>query len=148
MIISIIDSIVTTMNADPRNDDFCFGHGQQYFSNILNDEKTFPCIFLDQPIENDYQLNQGGYIGETYTIKIFFMYKSELDWLPTDHDVNCIQPANQAIRDFISTCQASTLIDSISTASAIEYINLLDVNVSGKILTVTIVPTINKEVCV
>ena len=106
-------------------------------------------IYLDQPITTEYQLTAGGYIGEFYPITLFFMLKSELEWLPTEHDTECIEPANNAIRQFISICQSrNDLIDEVSDPSALEFINLLDVNVSGKSLTIKLKPRINNSVCV
>ena len=106
-------------------------------------------IYLDQPITTDYLLTAGGYIGEFYPITLFFMFKSELDYTPAEHDEFCIEPANDAIRQFISICQSRTdLIDEVQDATALEFINLLDVNVSGKTLSIKLKPRINKGVCV
>jgi hypothetical protein len=151
MIISIVKSIVEQMNSNGIT--FGFGHGATYWANLLEDEFNFrefkALIYLDQPIENDYLLTAGGYIGEFYPITLFFMFKSELEWLPTEHDTECIEPANDAIRQFISICQSrSDLVDEVKDASGLEFINLLDVNVSGKTLKVTLKPRINKSVCV
>ena len=77
------------------------------------------------------------------------MLKSELEWLPSEHDSECIEPANNAIRQFISICQSrNDLIDEVLDPSALEFINLLDVNVSGKSLTIKLKPRINNSVCV
>jgi len=151
MIISIVQTLVNQLNVSGLT--YGFGHGAQYWANLLNDEFDFGdfkgIVYLDQPITTDYQLTAGGYIGEFYNISLFFMLKSELDWLPAEHDFNCIEPANNAIRQFISICQAANeLIDEVSDPSAVEFINLLDVNVSGKILTIKLKPRINAGVCI
>lgn len=146
MIISIIETVVNSLTNGSTT--FAFGHGAEYFANLELDEANFPVIYLDTPVDNEYQLAQGGYIGEEYNLEIFFMFKSEMDYTPSQLDELCIEPANDAIRNFISACQASPDIDEVSGASAVEYTHLLDVDVSGKQLSITIKPNINKSVCV
>ena len=116
MIISIVENLVNQLNVNGIT--FGFGHGAQYWANLLEDEFDFGefqgLIYLDQPITTEYQLTAGGYIGEFYPITLFFMLKSELEWLPSEHDSECIEPANNAIRQFISICQSrNDLIDEV-----------------------------------
>jgi hypothetical protein len=151
MIVSIVQSLVNQLNVNGVQ--FGFGLGAQYWANLVEDEFDFgpfqAIVYLDQPITTDYQLTAGGFIGEFYPITLFFMFKSELEWLPLEHEVNCIEPANQAIRQFISICQdRNDLIDEVSDPSAIEFINLLDVNVSGKSLSLKLKPRVYPPVCV
>ena len=48
--------------------------------NLLNDEYDFEefqgVVFLDQPITTEYQLTDGGYIGEFYPVT-FVLYVKE-----------------------------------------------------------------------
>jgi len=150
MIVSIIESLVNQLNVNGNT--FEFGLGANYWANLLEDEHDFNIdkgiVYLDQPITTDYQLTAGGFIGEFYPVTLFFMFKSELEWLPMEHEINCIEPANQAIRQFISICQSrNDLIDEVSDPSAVEFINLLDVNVSGKSLTLKLKPRVYPGVC-
>ena len=115
-----------------------FYHGNAQFQNLIADEQTYPAIYLDQPITNTYKLGQSGYMAASYPIKLIFLFKSELDWTTTQHDVNCIQPAETKIRDFVNRLEANGSIDLIEGLSAYEFINLFDANVSGKGLEVTI----------
>lgn len=131
MIISIIESIASDMGIE-------FYFGRDDFQNLIADEQTLPAIYLDQPITNDYNLNQSGYMSATYPIKLLFLYKSELDYTPTQHDTNCIQPAESKIREFINRIQLNDSVDSVSNLKAYEFINLFDCNVSGKGLDITI----------
>jgi hypothetical protein len=66
------------------------------------------------------------------------MYKSELDWTPEQHDTNCIQLAEEKIREFLVYCQDNDNIEEITNINGLEFINLFDTNVSGKILNLTI----------
>lgn len=131
MIISIVEQIATDMGLP-------FYHGNTQFQNLIADEQTLPALYLDQPITNDYNLSESGYVSATYPIKLMFIYKSELDWTTTQHDVNCIQPAETKIREFISRCQVNSLVDEISSISGYEFINVFDCNVSGKGLDITL----------
>ena len=151
MIISIVRQLVAQLDVEGVT--YGFGHGPSHWADLINDEFDFGefkgTCFLDQPITTEYQLTAGGYVGEFYPITIFFMLKSELDWTPEEHEEFCIELANDAIRQFISICQSRTdLLFSIESPTALEFINLLDVNVSGKSLSIKMKPQINKSVCV
>jgi len=76
------------------------------------------------------------------------MYKSELEWTPKQHYDNCIEPAINAARQFISLCQASELIEEISVGDGREFINLLDKNTSGIQFPFSIKLRVDKNVCV
>jgi hypothetical protein len=150
MIVSIVQTLVSQLNVNGIT--FDFGLGANYWANLVEDEFDFAAgkglVYLDQPITTDYQLTAGGFIGEFYPITLFFMLKSELEWLPMEHEINCIEPANLAVRQFISICQdRNDLIDEVSDASALEFINLLDVNVSGKSLQIKLKPRNYPGVC-
>ena len=150
MIVTIVQHLVNQLNVSGVT--YEFGLGARFWANLLEDEHDFVAnkgiVYLDQPITTDYQLTAGGFIGEFYPITLFFMLKSELDWLPEEHEVNCIEPANNAVRQFISLCQnANELINEVSDPSALEFYNLLDVNVSGKSLTIKLKPRIYPGVC-
>ncbi len=146
MILQIIKSLVADLNAN--GDSFEFSYGPDAWNNLLADNSVFPKIHLDSPLITKYNPTQAGYIGEKYPIKLFFMYKSQLEWIPEKHHTEAIDPANTAIRQFITRCQDSPLLDSIEIGQdAIEFINLLDVNVSGKLLFITLKPNINLSVC-
>lgn len=150
MIVSIVNKIVNQL--DVNGVKFGFILGDEFQANIEADEFDFgdnqALVVLDQPITNDYQLTAGGYIGEFYPVFLYFMFKSEMDWTPLEHDV-AVEKANDAIRQFLSICQSrNDLIDEIADANGLEFHNLLDVNGSGKSLNVNIKPRINKSVCV
>jgi len=147
MIISVLNTLVSGMTSG--TDTFTFGFGPEWFANLDLDEADFPIVFLDQPVPIEFQAAQSGYIGETYPITLFFMYKAELDYTPTEHDSNCIEPARLAIRQFISVLQDSDLIDEVDVnGDALEFTNLLDVAVSGISIPLSIKLNINASVCI
>ena len=140
MIISIVNEIVTDMSLP-------FYHGTTQFQNLIADEQTLPAIYLDQPITANYNLSQSGYTSATYPINVLFLFKSELDWTPEQHDTNCIQLAETKIREFINRCEANPAFDSVSNISSTEFINLFDCNVSGKTLSLTLQVNNQYSVC-
>ncbi len=142
MIITVIKDIVENGLA------LGFYHGNEDWQNLQADEQSFPAVYLDQPITNDYELSPTGYIGAEYPIKLLFCYKSEMDYTTTQHEDNCITPADTKIREFISRCQAHESVSEVSEASAIEFTNLFDVNCSGKILSIKLGLNNTDSVCV
>jgi hypothetical protein len=140
MIISIVNEIVTDMSLP-------FYHGSAQFQNLIADEQTLPAIYLDQPITANYNLSQSGYTSATYPINVLFLFKSELDWTPEQHDTNCIQLAEAKIREFINRCEANPAFDLITNISSTEFINLFDCNVSGKTLSLTLQVNNQYSVC-
>jgi len=140
MIISIIESIANDMSLG-------FYHGRTDFQNLIADEQGYPALYLDQPITTNYNLSQSGYTSATSPVSILFLYKSELDWTPQQHDINCIQPAEAKLREFINRCEANPAIDSVSAITATEFINLFDANTSGKTLNVTLQVNNQYSVC-
>jgi hypothetical protein len=140
MIISIVNEIVTDMSLP-------FYHGTTQFQNLIADEQTLPAIYLDQPITANYNLSQSGYTSATYPINVLFLFKSELDWTPEQHDTNCIQLAEAKIREFINRCEANPAFDLITNISSTEFINLFDCNVSGKTLSLTLQVNNQYSVC-
>lgn len=141
MIIQIIEGIANDMGLS-------FYHGREDFQNLIADEESLPALYLDQPITTNYNLSESGYTVASYPIKMMLMYKSELDWTPIQHDTNCITPAEAKLREFINRSNNHTSIESITAISSIEFINLLDVNVSGVSLDITLTLRNNYSVCV
>lgn len=145
--ITIVSDIVGSMDAN--GDTFKFAHGEADFNNLQADEEQFPAVYLDEPLTFTLPIPKSGYIGEIYILRLLFLYKSQLDWTPEQHNVNAIVPATQAARQFISMLQKSIFIDEVfnDPASAVAFINLFDVNVSGITLTIKVKKNVVKSVC-
>ncbi len=144
--IGTISNIVSQMTAN--SDTFTFEYGKRGYINVLEDELLLPAVIYDTESVFNLNPNQSGYIGESGRPILSFMYKSELDWTPAQHYTNCILPAINAARQFISLCQDSNLIDEISVGDGREFINLLDKNTSGIQFQFTIKLNVNKSVCI
>lgn len=148
MIISVLTTIVAAMDAN--GDSFHFDYGKKGYQNLIEDEKLFPGVLYDTDSPFELQIAQSGYIGEVYKPRLLFLYKSELDWKPVQHDTDAIIPAIAALRQFITRCQnADDLIDSINIIGDVtQHINLLDVNASGVIAQFEIKLKITASECV
>jgi hypothetical protein len=130
--------------------DYHFDYGKKGYLNLSQDEALFPGVLYDT--QSPFELNptQSGYIGEIYKPKLLFIFKSQGDWTPEQHDVNCITPAIAAAREFITRCQNATdLFDSIDViGDGQQFINAFDVNGSGVIIEFKIKLRTNASVCV
>lgn len=143
--IGTISNIVSQLTAN--GDTFTFEYGKRGYINVLEDNLLLPAVIYDT--ESIFNLNpiQSGFIGESGRPILSFMYKSELDWTPSQHHTHCILPAINAARQFISLCQDSNLIDEISVGDGREFINLLDKNTSGIQFPFDIKLNVDKTVC-
>lgn len=130
-----------------------FSHGAKSWMNAIGDNAVYPLAHLDTPLTSQIMLAQSGYIGRFFPVKIFFMWKSELDWTPIQHNDNAIAPARLAVNDFIAKCESlvdengDRIIDEIKDASELEFMNLFDVGTSGIILSISIKPRNYSSVC-
>lgn len=144
--IGTLEHIVSQMNIN--SDTFTFEYGKRGYINVLEDELLLPAVIYDTESIFNLTPSQSGFIGEGGRAILSFMYKSELEWTPKQHYDNCIEPAINAARQFISLCQASELIEEISVGDGREFINLLDKNTSGIQFPFSIKLRVDKNVCV
>jgi hypothetical protein len=114
-----------------------FAHGEKDWQNIFADEQSYPVVYLDEPISNDFDVVSSGAIEEYYPIKLMFLYKTELEFTPTQHD-NEIQKARLGARKFITLCNQSEDVRTIKNAKGIEVINVFNANTSGIVLSLDI----------
>lgn len=144
--IGTLTNIVAQLTAN--GDTFLFDYGKKGYANLAVDENTQPFVIYDTESSLGLDVHQSGFIGESGSAFLGFFYKSELDWTPKQHYDNCILPAINAVRQFISLCQASDLINSISiSGKGKEQINLFNVNASGVTFTFEIELNVDKTVC-
>lgn len=148
MILSILTTLVGEMRVSGKKLP-PLGFGQRSFQNEVIDSFTFPngYVHLDSPLTANDTVAQSGYVGRKFPVKILFLFKSELDWTPTQHDARCIVPARKLINQFIERCSQSDNIDSIENLSELEVYDLFDANTSGIILSVTIKPKNESSIC-
>lgn len=75
-IIDAIKNVVTSVGGTAYN-------GTDSQNNIKADSVTFPCVFIDQPITAKGKVRQSSVLDKTYTVKIFFADKGNIDNTPT-----------------------------------------------------------------
>lgn len=144
--IAILEDIVSQMNNDSQT--FAFLHGEKDFQNLSSDEFTFPAVYVDRPLRFTPSINQSGFIGRKYKVNILFIYKSQLDWTPSEHDEYALDPARLTMDEFISRCTYENGIQLIEpNGDATEIINMFDVNVDAIAFPCLITPVINNSVC-
>lgn len=148
MIISVLSTIISSMNSGDNS--YHFTYGKKGYYNLLGDDKDFPGVIYDTDSPFNLLPKQSGYIGEVYKPKLYFLFLSDLDWKPEEQDVKCITPAIVAAREFITRCQnANDLIDDIKVlGDAKQHINLLDENASGIEVDFEIKLKIDASICV
>lgn len=148
MIISVLKAIVGAMNSGGH--DYHFDHGKKGFLNLVEDEADFPGVLYDTLSTLGLNVTMSGYVGELEKPILSFLFKSELDWTHEQHEVNCLNPARLAIREFITLCQNSdSMIDSITIiGDATPLINVFDTNASGFLVPFEIKLKTELSICV
>lgn len=151
MIITALTTTVAALNLTPALP--ALSHGSRSWSNYIADDKLHKFVHLDSPIADNIDLLQSGAIIRNYPVVLLFLWKSEIDWTPQQHDVKCIQPARLAVNKFLSLCQTITdstgekLFDEVKDAKEMEIINIFDANFSGIMLSVTLKPRYFTSIC-
>jgi hypothetical protein len=148
MIITVCTSVVAQMKYNGKNIPQLL-YGQKSFQNKILDEQSFvdSVLFLDSPIQANVLMSQSGLIEREYPIRVYFMFKSQPDWSPLEHDQNCIQHARLLVNQFITRLQENENVQTVRNASEIEFINLFDVNVSGIVLSLTVKLNYTNTLC-
>lgn len=148
MIITVCSTVVSEMKYNGKSIPALL-YGQKSFQNKVLDEQSFvdSLMFLDGPIQSNVLMAQSGLIEREYPIRMYFMFKSQPDWTPLQHDQNCIQPARLLVNQFITRMQENENVQSVRSASEIEFINLFDVNVSGIVLSLTVKLNYTNTLC-
>lgn len=149
MIISIIQNVVSQM----KYNDVSLPPlvvGSKSFQNAVSDNKNFKngFITLVTPIASTGRNEKSGYKPRKFPLELMFLFKSQLDWTPLQHDQICIIPARNLVDQFIERLTQSTDIDEVDqNFSELEVINVFDVNASGIILKLTVKPHNRKSIC-
>jgi hypothetical protein len=147
-IVTTIESIVGALPIEAEGSTYpTFLHGQKSYQNLISDEIQNVMVFLDEPITANYDLKQSGYIEEGYSLSMLFVNKTELDFTPAQHRV-IIDAMRVLVKRFLLRLQANSNIRFVRNAEGIDITNIFDVNLSGVILRVTVVPFNSDGACV
>lgn len=122
-------------------------HGSSGWQNLEVDEIQNDVIILDEPVVSNDTYHQSGLLEEDYSLRIFFLTKSEFD---TDFEQQKPLLASQRAqrRKFIDKLsQRTDIIRSISNIKTTDLINVLNVNLTGVMLSITIRPINVNPIC-
>jgi hypothetical protein len=124
-----------------------FIHGEKSYQNLIADEIQNVMVFLDEPITSNDTLTKGGYIEESYPLSMLFVNKTELDFTPDEHRV-IIDAMRDLSKRFILRLQANSNIRTVNSSTRIDITNIFNVNLSGVILRINVVPFNSDAACV
>jgi len=141
----IEDIVLNKLNVDGES--FSFEYGDKGFQNLMSDEELFPAVYLLTPLTSDDEITSSGAIFEKYPIVLIFMYKSEMDFTPRQHEV-LIQKSRIAKNQFLSSLTRDTRIKKHEVAKTLEFENEFDVNTSGVSFSIFITPQQQQSVCI
>lgn len=149
MIVTILGRVVALMTAnDITAGQYTFGLGTRSYFNAIGEQTKFPIVALLTPIANTIKLNQSGFKQRTYPVKLFILFKSELNWTPLEHDQKAIQKARLAVNNLINILEDDELVEKVDqTANELEFINVFDINASGILLDLKITTRNTNSIC-
>jgi hypothetical protein len=145
-IVSIIQSCVSAINVTPTlpTDPF-FAHSEQYEFNLA-DDTSLPIVYLEHPVKGNDKILPQGNCETTYTINVFILDKSNLEDLITQRQV-IIDNMHIIKRQFILRLRQHADVKDINSVSHVEVYNVLDMNLDGLWLTISVTLLDNAPVC-
>jgi hypothetical protein len=151
MIVSLIRGIIEELPVEEDGSVYpIFLHGEKEIQNAISDEIDLEAkeaaVYLDEPIRSNDNITKGGYIEETYPIEMLFVKKSQLDWTPEQHQVVILEMRDLR-RRFLNRLASNSNVRSVSGVTTIDIKNIFNVNLSGVILRLTVVPFNSNSAC-
>jgi hypothetical protein len=147
-IVAIIEDIVNALPIEANGSTYpTFIHGEKSWQNLAADEVENVIVFLDEPITSNDLLTQGGYIEEEFPLSMLFVNKTEMEYTPAQHRV-IIDSMRELSKRFLLRLQANSGVRFVKTSIRIDVVNIFDVNLSGVILKVVVVPFNQDGACV
>lgn len=141
-ITSIVQALVTAVS-----EDITFLKGDSAFQNFLADKvEDFPIALMDTPIKFNVTHRQSGYKEIEYSVMIMFADKTVLEAADADRRT-VIDVQTGYMLDFISACERNTDVRTFSAQGGYELHDVFDVNVSGVVLEINIVPKNDRSIC-
>lgn len=102
---------------------------------------------MDDPIGYTFQTTRSGGINPIYDLKLIIFHKSQLDWIPEQHD-SVVKLAGDEARKLVILINNSESVENLMNVQILEFHNLFDSNVSGVFLTGKITFRENASICV
>ena len=142
-IVTIVEECVALVDHSPE---ITFLHDVNNLARIQSDNAVFPAAILDEPITFTMILNQSGYLETVYQIVVSFGSKTEMD--DTADNVNTVTEEMKGYADeFVRKLMAHANVSRVVSVEGVRFSNFLDVNLSGVLLTIQLVPKHLDEGC-
>lgn len=116
-----------------------FIHGNKGWQNLLADEVQNDIIFLDEPVTSNDNYRQSGLLEESYNLSLVFLTKSELDFAP-EQQKPLIARMRRLRLAFLNKLSRTNLRNTNFNVRTIDVVNILNVNLTGVIVMLTITP--------
>lgn len=145
MIVTIIADTTAAIGGTPAP---TFYHAEQFEQNY-NDDATLPMIYLEHPIKGADTILPQGNQETTYTLNIFFLDKTGTDGIAETilTKQTTIDAMHALKRKFILRLRNDSRVKEIKGSTHTEIYNLLDLNLDGLWLTLTVVTLDTAAVC-
>jgi len=106
--------------------------GAKWLQNIKADDITFPCVFMDRPIQwRPTKVGKYAARQEVYSPVLYFAEKTRPEWEQWQHD-EVIERQRINVAQFLETLTIHPEVDLITTEpTCTDLINFLDLNTSG-----------------
>lgn len=117
-----------------------FIHGNEGWQNLLADEVMNDIIFLDEPVSSNDTYAQGGLLTEAYALSLLFLTKSELDYTPEQHKPLIARMRRLRLAFIQALSRSGLLLNKNYQLKTIDVVNVLNVNMTGCLVSITITP--------
>lgn len=135
-IIEILKAVSGCLDGPPM-----FIHGTESYHNLVSDNINLDnkVVYVDEPIISDDDLKQGGYYEERYDVKMLFLGRSQLDW-NSEQQQEIISQCRALRKKFIHELEKNEDVRFIDNIRTTDVMNVLDVNLSGCMVTLYVTP--------
>lgn len=116
-----------------------FIHGSDAWLNLKADEIQNDIVFLDEPIISIDAYRQSGLLEESYNLSMMFLTKSEFDFTP-EQQKPLIARMRRLRLAFLNKLSKTSLRNTSFNVRTIDVVNVLNVNLTGVIVMLTITP--------
>lgn len=120
-------------------------HGWGGWQNLEVDEVTNDIVILDEPVQS-VDKSVGNILRESYLPTLFFFTKSELEFTPDQH-LPLINAMRTQRKRFIKLLESDTRIMGVSDIKTTDLVNVMDSNLTGVQLSLTVIIKDNVSSC-
>lgn len=138
----LLNELVDQMNVKPRPTLYT---GVKSELNEVADEADFPLLMVCEPVTTEDDI--GFTDNVVFDVMLMWGFKSDLEWPQSEHDKNCIIPARELSKKFLTALKGNSNIDKVLSSQRTNFINIFDVNMSGVIHMIKFRPVQSGSLC-